>query len=44
MNQSLAETGYVNEADYLAAEALADEKHEYLNGWVYALHSDPVTQ
>jgi len=43
MNQSLAETGYVNEEDYLAAEALADEKHEYLNGWVYVLHRDPVT-
>ena len=43
MNQILPETGYVDEEDYLAAEALADEKHEYLNGWVYALHSDPIT-
>lgn len=43
MSQNLAEASYVNEEDYLAAEELADEKHEYINGWVYELHRDPVT-
>jgi len=43
MSRNLAEASYVNEEDYLAAEELADEKHEYINGFVYALHHDPVT-
>ena len=43
MNSSLAVTGFITEADYLAAEGLATEKHEYLNGLVYILHWNPVT-
>ena len=30
-------TGLVNEADYLAGEQQASERHEYVNGYVYAM-------
>jgi Uma2 family endonuclease len=43
MPYNLAQIDSITEAEYLASEALADEKHEYLNGFVYRLHADPVT-
>ena len=43
MNSNLAAKCFTTEADYLTAEALTIEKHEYLNGLVYLLHWDPVT-
>lgn len=30
-------TGLVNESDYLASEQQASERHEYVNGYVYAM-------
>jgi len=44
MRHKLAEVDCITEEEYLAKEALADEKHEYLNGFVYRLHADPITQ
>jgi Uma2 family endonuclease len=43
VRRNLAENDFVTEEDYLAREALADEKHEYLNGFVYQLHIDSIT-
>jgi Uma2 family endonuclease len=43
MRHNLAEVDLITEDEYLTREALADEKHEYLNGFVYRLHADPVT-
>jgi len=43
MHRNLAEVDSITEEAYLAREALADEKHEYLNGFVYRLHADPIT-
>lgn len=43
MRHNLAEVDFITEEEYLAREALADEKHEYLNGFVYRLHADPIT-
>ena len=43
MSCNLAEIPVITEADYLAAETLATEKHEYLNGFVYPLHWNPIT-
>ena len=43
MRHKLAEVDFITEEEYLAREALADEKHEYLNGFVYRLHADPIT-
>lgn len=43
MSRNLAEKLFVAEADYLASETLATEKHEYLNGFVYPLHWNPAT-
>jgi Uma2 family endonuclease len=42
MRHNLAGVDFITEEDYLAREALADEKHEYLNGLVYRLHADPI--
>jgi len=39
----LAEVDFITEEDYLIREVVADEKHEYLNGFIYRLHVDPVT-
>ena len=43
MRRNLAEIEFITEEEYLAREVLADEKHEYLNGFVYRLHADPIT-
>ncbi len=43
MSRNLAEKPVITEADYLAAETLATEKHEYLNGFVYPLHWNSIT-
>ena len=43
MHRNLAEIEFITEEEYLAREVLADEKHEYLNGFVYRLHADPIT-
>jgi len=43
MPYNLAKIDTITEAEYLANEALAEEKHEFLNGFVYRLHADPVT-
>ena len=43
MRHNLAEADFITEEEYLAREALADEKHEYLNGFVYCLHTDSIT-
>ncbi len=43
MLHHLTETTFITEEEYLAGEALADEKHEYLNGFVYPLHSIATT-
>ncbi|WML92490.1 Uma2 family endonuclease [Thiothrix lacustris] len=34
---------FVSAEDYLTAEAQSAEKHEYLEGFVYPLYSDPMT-
>jgi len=43
VRHNLAEIDFITEEEYLAKEILADEKHEFLNGFVYRLHADPVT-
>lgn len=43
MKTSLANSLFISETDYLAAEMNAADKHEYLNGWVYSLHWNPIT-
>ena len=43
MSRNLAERLFITEADYLASETLVTEKHEYLNGFVYPLHWNPIT-
>ena len=43
MLHHLTETTFITEEEYLAGEALADEKHEYLNGFVYPLHGTATT-
>lgn len=43
MYSNLAHIPLISEADYLAAEASSIDKHEYLNGWVYPLHWNPIT-
>lgn len=43
MSRNLAEKPVITEADYLAAETFATEKHEYFNGLVYPLHWNPIT-
>ena len=43
MHHSFAEVDFVTEEDYLAREVLDDEKYEYLNGFVYRLHADLIT-
>ncbi|SJM93824.1 conserved hypothetical protein [Crenothrix polyspora] len=43
MYHNLAEVDFITEEDYLIREVVADEKHEYLNGFVYRLHADPIT-
>jgi Uma2 family endonuclease len=43
MRHNLAEVDFITEEQYLGNEVLADEKHEYLNGMVYPLHADTVT-
>lgn len=42
MHSNLAQPQFVTEEEYLAAETLANEKHEYLNGLVYPLHHDSI--
>lgn len=43
MHSNLAHTPIISEADYLSAETNSTDKHEYLNGWVYLLHWNHVT-
>jgi hypothetical protein len=43
VHHNLAEVDFITEEDYLIREVVADEKHEYLNGFVYRLHADPMT-
>jgi hypothetical protein len=43
MRRNFAEVDFITEEAYLAREALADEKPEYLNGFVYRLQADQVT-
>jgi Uma2 family endonuclease len=43
MRHNLAEVDFITEEEYLGKEALAGEKHEYLNGMVYRLHADTIT-
>lgn len=43
MHSNLAHTPIISEADYLITEAQSADKHEYLNGWVYPLHWNPIT-
>ena len=43
MSCNPAEKPVITEADYLTTETLATEKHEYLNGLVYLLHWNSIT-
>jgi Uma2 family endonuclease len=43
MHSNLAHQALTSEADYLSAEAQSNDKHEYLNSWVYPLHWNPIT-
>lgn len=43
MHSNLAHTPIISEADYLTAESSSTDKHEYLNGWVYPLHWNSIT-
>ncbi|MFI0400232.1 MAG: Uma2 family endonuclease [Thiolinea sp.] len=43
MHSNLAHTPIISEADYLTAESSSTDKHEYLNGWVYPLHWNQIT-
>lgn len=43
MSRNLTEKPIITEADYSTTETLTTEKHEYLNGFVYPLHWNSIT-